>query len=87
MLTSRGASSSLGQAGGDAPPQPAGLAVAPPHDWAGVCADVLALHRLAQHLRADRFATGALRLDNTRLQFQARQPGRGPALRPGGGRR
>lgn len=37
--------------------------------WPDVEADCLALHRLAQALRAARFANGALRLDNTRLSF------------------
>lgn len=31
--------------------------------------DCLALHGIASHLRAARFASGALRLDNTRLCF------------------
>jgi DIS3-like exonuclease 2 len=46
-----------------------GVALAAPHGAAGVAADVLALHGLAARMRARRFASGALRLDNTRLYF------------------
>jgi DIS3-like exonuclease 2 len=47
----------------------AGVALTPPHDAAGVAADVLALNRLARRLRAARIADGSLRLDHTKLHF------------------
>ena len=42
----------------------------PPHDLMQVADDILALHGLAQRRRAARQAAGALRLDNTKLDFQ-----------------
>ena len=40
------------------------------HSWPAVAGDVRALHALAVRLRAERFAAGALRLDNARLSFE-----------------
>lgn len=47
-----------------------------PHYHVQVADDIRALHGLAQRRRAARQAAGALRLDNTKLDFQLDAAGR-----------
>jgi hypothetical protein len=56
------------------------------HACAQVCGDVLALHGIAARMRAKRFAGGALRLDNVKLDFRLDADGNPCQATPHGAR-
>lgn len=70
------------EAGAPWPEQPADKRLTGGHAWADVCGDVLLLHQTAQRIRAARFEGGALRLDNTKLQFALDEDGNPTGCRP-----
>ena len=53
-----------------------------PHTWPDVAARVRSLHALATELRAARFASGALRLDNAKICFQLGDDGQPVSASP-----